>query len=297
MGAAFYFALPCADMGTIGDLLGELPWGLHDAFLEALRVDYLESRLELTVRLMMSERQDRDQRAMIRVDGLVYCAVEAPTAHAMDELEEGPVWIDAGSGIARNAAPGIPEAPEGCFVHWLFVRDWNAFIHICGRDATFTWLEPEPVPARADTGVLYPGDELPERGAAEPDSAPPAAPEVAPGPSIDEACAALPWGLHDAHLEALHVDYASGVAELTVRPFGSHPRTTLRVEGLVYCAVDPPHPRPERPGALWISDGSGIAPSATERIPRAPEGCFGHWLFMHECNAFIHICGRRATVA
>ncbi len=118
--------------------------------------------------------------------------------------------------------------------------------------------------------------------------------------SIGDLSSELPWGLHDAFLETLHVDYVAGVAELTVRLLMTETmdqRARLRVEGLVYCVVDPPDPRAQRPGALWISDGSGVAPSAVERIPPAPEGCFAHWFFLHEGNAFIHICGRSAALA
>lgn len=143
MEPAAYFALRCVAMGTIGDLLGELPWGLHDAYLEALEVDYLEARLDLMVRLMMSERQDRDQRAMIRVEGLVYCAVDPPNPRPE---RSGASWISDGSGIAPSAVERIPQAPEGGFVHWLFMHERNAFIHICGRSATLAWLEPAPVP-------------------------------------------------------------------------------------------------------------------------------------------------------
>jgi hypothetical protein len=48
---------------TLVDLARTLPWGLHDAYLEGLEVDWLHARVILTVRLMMSEHQDMDQRA------------------------------------------------------------------------------------------------------------------------------------------------------------------------------------------------------------------------------------------
>jgi len=57
---------------------GAPPWGLHDAYLEGIVLDWLGARLELEVRLMMSEHQDMDQRACVTVTGLVYCAIDPP---------------------------------------------------------------------------------------------------------------------------------------------------------------------------------------------------------------------------
>ncbi len=128
-------------MGTLEELLGDLPWGLHDAHLEALHVDYAKARLELTLRLGMGEETYR--RATLRVEGLVYCAIDPPACPGEAALS---VWISDGPGIAPSAASRIPPAPEGCFVHWLFAHEWNAFLHLCGKNATLTWLEAAPVP-------------------------------------------------------------------------------------------------------------------------------------------------------
>ena len=57
---------------TFDEIEATLPWGLHDAYLEGIVLDWLGGRLELTVRLMMNEHQNMDQRARITVSGLVY---------------------------------------------------------------------------------------------------------------------------------------------------------------------------------------------------------------------------------
>jgi hypothetical protein len=148
---------------TLTQIEDDLPWGLHDAYLESLTLDWPAARLDLVVRLMMTERQDRDQRARITVRGLVYCVIDPPASTgALDPSSEG-LWIDAGAGVAANAAVAarLPSTPEGCFVHWLFVHDWNAFVHLCARDAELAWLEPEPVASRAETRALFPGDTIP----------------------------------------------------------------------------------------------------------------------------------------
>jgi hypothetical protein len=88
---------------TFDELEATLPWGLHDAYLEGIVIDWPASQLELAVRVMMSEQQDMDQRAQVTVRGLVYCAIDPPEIDP--ERGYGPtpqlgLWIDTGAGPA-----------------------------------------------------------------------------------------------------------------------------------------------------------------------------------------------------
>ena len=150
---------------TLEELTDPLPWGLHDARLETLEVDWLRARLTLTARLMMSEHQDLDQRARFTLDGLVYCSIEAPEidpGRGYEAIPPGGLMVSEGTGAAPGYEATLPPTPQGCFLHWFFVVQWNRFIHVCARDARLTWLDPSPVAARAGTRALFPGDELPD---------------------------------------------------------------------------------------------------------------------------------------
>lgn len=144
---------------TLDERESQLPWGLHDAYVEGIALDFLQARAVLDVRVMMSEAQDLDQRARLVIEGLVFCAIEAPQA------ADGPIdapaglWIDAG---VERTPPDLPPVPAGCFLHYFFVHPWNRFIHICGRNAALEWREAQPVPARADTRASFPDDEIPD---------------------------------------------------------------------------------------------------------------------------------------
>lgn len=63
---------------TLEELENTLPWGLHDAYVEHLAIDWVECIATLRVRVMITESQDMDQRAAIELRGLSYCAIEAP---------------------------------------------------------------------------------------------------------------------------------------------------------------------------------------------------------------------------
>jgi hypothetical protein len=150
---------------TLRELTDGLPWGLHDAYLEALAIDWSHATAELTVRFMWSERQDRERRGRVSLNGLVFCAVDAPEIApdrgCMPTPTDG-LWISDGEGPAPSAETSLPPVPDGCFLHWIFVKDWNRFIHVCARDASLAWIDAEPVPARGATRALFPGDEIPD---------------------------------------------------------------------------------------------------------------------------------------
>jgi hypothetical protein len=153
---------------NLEELEATLPWGLHDAYLERLQIDWPEAKLVLDVRVMITEHQDMDQRALITITGLVFCSVDPPEidlAHGYEPTPVGGLWIDSGVGPANEDSGGrLPRIPDGCFLNWLFVHQWNRFIHICGRNAYFAWLEPAPVPSRSATRALFPGEVVPDPG-------------------------------------------------------------------------------------------------------------------------------------
>jgi hypothetical protein len=134
---------------TLDEIEAMLPWGLHDAYLEGLDIDWLRAGLRQTVRVMISEHQDLDRRARIALDGLVFCIIErpAPSEHASPPSPHG-LWIDS---IGGDVGASLPPAPAGCFVHRFYVEGWNSCILFCARSAELEWLEPAPVAARAGT--------------------------------------------------------------------------------------------------------------------------------------------------
>lgn len=110
----------------------------------------------------MDENQTLDRLARISIAGLQYCVVDAPRhADAVQKTMGQGLWIDDGPGIPDNVEVDLPSPPEGCFTHWFFVQEWNAFIHIRGRDAKLVWIEDKPRAVKNPT-LRWSGDEIPD---------------------------------------------------------------------------------------------------------------------------------------
>jgi hypothetical protein len=61
---------------TMADVEAALPWGLHDALLESIEIDWPNARASLTVRVMIAEGQDLVRRGKVTVSGLVFCSID-----------------------------------------------------------------------------------------------------------------------------------------------------------------------------------------------------------------------------
>jgi hypothetical protein len=130
---------------TFDDIEKQLPWGLHDAELNRIDIDWRHRRVLLDVRVKMTKRQDVERLGRVEVTGLVFCSVDPPvidSARGYNAIPTGGLSIDTGSGPGDDAAgAALPNPPPGTFLQWVFVRQWNRFIHICGQEATFSWLD------------------------------------------------------------------------------------------------------------------------------------------------------------
>jgi hypothetical protein len=142
----------------------QLPWGLHDALLLKLEIEWVLARARLDLRIPMTESQDQDRLGQLTFDGLLFCSLEAPeldkvrgyVATTSDGLQ-----VDCGEGMGRETfRPSLPAIPPDHFLLWLFVREWNRFIHICARSVRLSWLEDGTNSRVGHRKALFPGDEV-----------------------------------------------------------------------------------------------------------------------------------------
>jgi hypothetical protein len=126
------------------ELREDLPWGLHDATLQSMHIEWLHHRLTLHLRVKVSDRQDLDRGARVTVSGLQWVVVDPVGPGALEHFDPalvGGYTIDSRPGVARE---GLPAVPDSAFAHYFFVVERNAFIHLCARDAAFEWTDAAP---------------------------------------------------------------------------------------------------------------------------------------------------------
>ena len=129
---------------NLDDLLESLPNGLHDARLRRFEVDYINRTASIVVSIWIGDsggnRETREvyRHARIDLQQLAFAAVDAPEKAVGD----GNLRIDVGTGVAPSSDLTLPaDLPKGCSVHWIFVTQWNAFIHFAAETASIHWMD------------------------------------------------------------------------------------------------------------------------------------------------------------
>jgi len=138
---------------TLDELENTLPWGLHDAQVERLSIDWARAELTLEVRAMIGEHQETDQRARITLTGLDYCAIEPPRYRTRPAPGAG-MWVQPDAAPAE--IDGHPPVATGCFRHRFFVSDLNCCFYVAASDARLEWLESAPQPSRTGDRAYFP---------------------------------------------------------------------------------------------------------------------------------------------
>jgi hypothetical protein len=133
---------------TLTEVLRELPWGLHDAYLVKVNLDYDARLAAVEVRLQLNAEQTVDRLARLSFTGLEWFTALPPSARHQpdDELP----WVDQLTEGHQSLLAACPTfaVPAGCFVAGFYTREsWQRFA-VCSREVTLVWLEPAPVPSR-----------------------------------------------------------------------------------------------------------------------------------------------------
>ena len=123
--------------------------------------------------------------------------------------------------------------------------------------------------------------------------------------TFEEVEALAPSGFHDAKIDGMSVDYQTGVLTLSMRVLIGTPGTPdeedygpaeLRVNRLLFCAIEPPDPNypfaPEGEG-LGVSGADGLGDLAlkADLVARLPADVSLYRFFVEQWNSFIYIAG------
>lgn len=132
---------------TIEEIERGLPNGFHDARLKGIDIDYArrEARLDLQADIGSPESRsegikDAYRACRLTLSDLLFCVIEPPGPTYQRQKAEW-LWIaDSGPATSEEILPKLPTPlPEGAFVHYFFINEWNAFIYLAAMDACFEW--------------------------------------------------------------------------------------------------------------------------------------------------------------
>jgi hypothetical protein len=142
---------------TLEDLDDKLPNGFHDASIFSFELDYKAGIARFHMSLLVGWPEDPDperqayQDATLVVDGLCFCSIDPPCSTERFLPDGKGIWV-SGDPAKSDNLPSLPDlaarCPSGTWYYRFFVHDWNAFIHIAGRDANLTWVGEKPKYAR-----------------------------------------------------------------------------------------------------------------------------------------------------
>jgi hypothetical protein len=127
-------------MATIEQIESSLPNGFHDALLLRLSIDYRIGEAVIGIDVVVNDERIPEYReGLLRISGVHFLVVDAPGPVILNSPRQS--RIDAGPGHPSRSTINLPSVPSGHFLHWFFVNDWNAFIRVAARDATFEWVD------------------------------------------------------------------------------------------------------------------------------------------------------------
>ncbi len=138
---------------TLDELDHNLPNGFHDAEISSLELDYVAGIAKFQLSLLVGGPDgpeamgDTYRRAILTITGLCFCSIGHPYP-TYPFLPNGKPICVSGDPARPDHLPTLSDLaakfPAGTWCYRFFVQDWNAFIHIAGRDAEVRWIGHEP---------------------------------------------------------------------------------------------------------------------------------------------------------
>ena len=131
---------------TFEEIENSLPNGPHDAEVHRLTVDYAKRTLTAELDVWVGNMDDPPDRretyraARIDVEGVLFLIMEAPDPkYPFDKSVN--LTIDGCDKRESLNAELLNSIPGNGFFRSLWVREWNAFIHLAGANARFSWVD------------------------------------------------------------------------------------------------------------------------------------------------------------
>ena len=114
--------------------------------MRALHIDYLKQRVVIDIDIQdINDKSNSEEESMVFNPGKIilhnvfFCVIEPPDSRSNFIRNDGLWLVNAKPVTSKEMLAKLPvdQLPDGCFVYWFYINDWNAFIYIAYMDACF----------------------------------------------------------------------------------------------------------------------------------------------------------------
>jgi hypothetical protein len=130
---------------TLSELENTLPNGLHDSEVRRVSINYERRPLTLDLDVWVDNMDDPPalreayRTGRLEITGLQFLVMEQPDPKY--PFTSSKLKID-GCDMRKDLSEDLLESlPPDAFFRSLWVNEWNAFIHIAGKEAQIVWLD------------------------------------------------------------------------------------------------------------------------------------------------------------
>ena len=132
---------------TLSELAGTLLNGFHDSEVDLIGIDYSKHEVTFSIAVWVGDPSSTDAEARetyrkgtLTLSGMVFCIIEPPDPR-YPYCEKDRIVVDTGEvkNLKKRPAVQLPPVPEGMFLNWIYVREWNSFIYVAAQNAALAW--------------------------------------------------------------------------------------------------------------------------------------------------------------
>ncbi len=132
---------------TLNELAGTLPNGFHDSVVHVISLDYSKHEIKLSVAVWVGNSDATDAAAreayrmgQLTLSDMAFCVIEPPDpTYPYYEKDGIVVDMDEVKNLRKPPLIQLPLVPQGMFLNWIYVRQWNSFIYVAARNADLVW--------------------------------------------------------------------------------------------------------------------------------------------------------------
>jgi hypothetical protein len=132
---------------TLNELARTLPNGFHDSAVHMINLDYSKHEIIFSIAVWVGDLSATDDETReayrmghLTLSDMAFCVIEPPDP-TYPYYEKDRIVVDTDEVKSLRTPPSVqlPSVPEGMFLNWIYVNQWNSFIYVAARNAELVW--------------------------------------------------------------------------------------------------------------------------------------------------------------